>query len=71
MKNLELELIIKRLNKDLNMNKDQIKHWLTNPCFNYTNCTPIEYLQIGLFHIIINKVDSMIENKGLYVSFMC
>ena len=63
----ELELVIKRLDKDLNMNKQQIKQWLNKPCFSYTNCTPIDYLNIGLFHIIINKIDSLKENKGLYV----
>ena len=31
MKKTELELVIKRLDKDLNMNKDQIKHWLISP----------------------------------------
>jgi hypothetical protein len=63
----ELELIIRRLNKDLGLDREQIKIWLNQPPFKFSNCTPIDYLQIGLFHIIINHIDSMIENKGLYV----
>jgi len=66
MNKMELELIIKRLNKDFGMNKDQIKQWLNHPPFKWSNCSPIDYLQMGLFHIIINKIDSLIENKGLY-----
>lgn len=67
MKKAELELIIKRLGSDLDMDYKQTKQWLITPCFKYTNCTPLDYLQIGQFHIIINKIDSMIENKGLYI----
>jgi hypothetical protein len=59
----ELELVIKRLDKDLGMNKEEIKQWLNTPCFNYIGCTPLEYLQTGLFHIIINKIDSLKEIK--------
>jgi len=66
MNKSELELIIKRLDKDLGMDRDLIKYWFNTPCFNFSNCSPIDYLNVGLFHIIINKIDTMIENKGLY-----
>jgi len=63
MNNAELELVIKRLDKDLGLNKEEIKMWLNTPPFNFSNCTPLEYLQTGLFHIIINKIDSLKEIK--------
>lgn len=66
MKKSELELIIKRLNKDLGYNKDEIKQWLTNPCFSHSNSTPIKYLNAGLFYFIISRIDTMVENLELY-----
>jgi hypothetical protein len=56
MNNLELKLIIKRLDISLGMNKEEIKHWLIIESVN-------QYLNCGLFHHIINKIDILIDSK--------
>lgn len=66
MNRKELELVIKRLDKDLGFTKEQIKEWLFKPCFNYTNCSPIDYLNFNMGWIIFSHIDLLKENKDVY-----
>lgn len=63
---MELELVIRRLDTYLGFNKEQIKDWLFKPCFNYTNCRPVDYLQFNMGYIILSHIDFLKENKDLY-----
>ena len=60
MKKSELELVIKRLDK-MGYTKDGIKWWLNTPLLSNNNASVIQYLEMGLFHMVINKLDE-IEN---------
>jgi hypothetical protein len=58
MKKSELELVIKRLDK-MGYTEDGIKWWLNIPLISSSNCSAIQFLEAGLFHIVINKLDEL------------
>jgi hypothetical protein len=56
-----LSLIVQRLGEFTGLKKNHIKQFMNQPMLEFNNCTPMQYVYLGLGQMVLNYVDDWAE----------
>lgn len=63
-----LKLVVKRLAEIYESDKhfnENVKYWMTKSMLSFHNCTPMQYIYLGLGQIVLNHIDDLKEKQNV------